>query len=161
MANTTMMERSGMSMMGTGMGMMGAGMSPMTGTPGTMAPNMMMVPRCTMKMEKTKDGLCIQCTCDDPVACSMMQNLCSMLSGGMVSCCMMMNGMMVCCCNLTMGLCTCEMTDKGCKICCTSGDAKCCQMIQACCDSMSAMLQAGCTCCLMMNNNPVCCGTAR
>ena len=55
----------------------------------------------------------ITCICDDPMACSMMQNLCTMLAGGMCSCCMMMNGMMVCCCNLTMGMCKCEMTDKG------------------------------------------------
>jgi hypothetical protein len=31
-------------------------------------------------------------------------------------------------------------------------------MIQACCDCMMAMMQAGCTCCLTMNNMPVCCG---
>jgi hypothetical protein len=30
-------------------------------------------------------------------------------------------------------------------------------MIQACCDSMSCMQMAGCTCCMMMNNMPVCC----
>jgi hypothetical protein len=71
---------------------------------------------------------------------------------------MMMNGMMVCCCNLTMGMCKCEMTDKGCVMTCTSGDAKCCEMIQACCDCMACMLKDGCTCCVMMNNTPVCCG---
>ncbi len=43
----------------------------------------------------------------------MMQNLCTMMAGGMCSCCMMMNGMMVCCCNLTMGMCKCEMTEDG------------------------------------------------
>ena len=43
----------------------------------------------------------------------MMQNLCTMLAGGMCSCCCMMNGMMVCCCNLTMGMCKCEMTKDG------------------------------------------------
>ena len=42
-----------------------------------------------------------------------MQNLCTMLAGGMCSCCCMMNGMMVCCCNLTMGMCKCEMTKDG------------------------------------------------
>jgi hypothetical protein len=31
-------------------------------------------------------------------------------------------------------------------------------MIQACCDCMSAMMEAGCTCCVMLNNTPVCCG---
>src|SRR5207253_4440330 len=94
-----MMERAGMAMPGmtTGMGTMG-------GTAGTMMPNMMMVPRCTMKMEKSKTGMTITCTCDDAVACGMLQNLCSMLSGSMVGCCMMMNVMMVCCCNLTMGM---------------------------------------------------------
>jgi hypothetical protein len=153
MANV-MMERMGMPGMGTGMTSMG-------GTAGAMAPNMMMVPRCTFKMEKSQTGMSITCTCDDAMACSMMQNLCTMMSGSMVSCCMMMNGMMVCCCNLMMGMCTTETTKQGCKITCTSGDAKCCQMIQSCCDCMNAMLQAGCTCCVMMNNTPVCCGCAK
>jgi hypothetical protein len=31
-------------------------------------------------------------------------------------------------------------------------------MIQACCDCMATMLKDGCTCCLMMNNTPICCG---
>jgi hypothetical protein len=88
----------------------------------------------------------------------MVQNLCSMLAGGMCSCCVMMNGMMVCCCNLTMGMCKCEMTPKGCTVTCTSGDAKCAEMIQACCDCLSTMLKDGCTCCMMLNNTPVCCG---
>jgi hypothetical protein len=30
-------------------------------------------------------------------------------------------------------------------------------MIQSCCDCMSAMMKAGCTCCMMMNGTPVCC----
>ena len=86
------------------------------GTPDRHAhrPNMLMVPRCTMKMEKCTGGMKITCMCDDPMACSMMQNLCMMLQGGMCSCCCMMNGMMVCCCNLTMGMCKCEMTKDGC-----------------------------------------------
>ena len=100
-----------------------------------------MVPRCTIKIEKCTGGMKITCTCDDKMACSMMQNLCTMLAGGMCTCCMMMNGMMVCCCNLTMGMCKCEMTDKGCCITCTSGDEKCCEMIQACCDCMSTLMQ--------------------
>jgi hypothetical protein len=70
---------------------------------------------------------------------------------------MMMNGMMVCCCNLTMGMCKCEMTKDGVCMTCTSGDAKCCDMIQACCDCMCTMMKSGCTCCLVMNNTPVCC----
>ena len=72
----------------------------------------------------------------------------------------MMNGMMVCCCNLTMGMCKCEMTEDGLRITCTSGDKACCDMIQACCDCMTAMMKAGCTCCMMMNDMPVCCCTA-
>jgi len=148
-----MMERAGLGMpgMATGMGTMGAPSA-------TMMPNMMMVPHCTFKMEKTKTGMTISCVCDDAMAAGMLQNLCSMLQGSMVGCCMMMNGMMVCTCNLTMGMCKCETTDKGCRVTCTSGDPKCCQMIQACCDCMMAMMQAGCTCCLTMNNMPVCCG---
>jgi hypothetical protein len=152
---STMMERTGMGMPGMGMGM-----APMGGTAAPMMPNMMMVPSCTMKMEKSKGGMQITCTCDDPMACSVMQNLCSMLAGGMCSCCMMLNGMMVCCCNLTMGMCQCEMMDKGVRVTCMTGDAKCAEMIQACCECMSTMLKAGCTCCMMMSNTPICCGHA-
>ena len=151
---STMMERTGMGMPGMGMGM-----SPVGGMAPTMMPNMMMVPRCTMKMDKVQGGMKVTCTCDDKVATEMVQNLCSMLAGGMCSCCMLMNGMVVCCCNLTMGMCKCDMTAKGCTVTCTSGDPKCGEMIQACCDCMSTMLKDGCTCCVMMNNTPVCCGT--
>ncbi len=150
---TMMMDRASMTGMGT------AGMSTPMGATGAMpTANWMMVPRCTIKMEKCTGGMKMTCTCDDAMACSMMQNLCTMLAGGMCSCCMMMNGMMVCCCNLTMGMCKCETTSKGVSITCTSGDAKCGEMIQACCDCLSTMLKDGCTCCLMMNNNPICCG---
>jgi hypothetical protein len=152
MTNAMLMERTGM-----GVGMPGMGGTPMGGTT-TATPNMVMVPRCTFKVEKCQGGMKITCVCDDKMAVSMVQNLCTMLQGGLCSCCMMMNGMMVCCCNLTMGMCRCDMTDKGCTVTCTSGDSKCCEMIQACCDCVSTMLKAGCTCCLMMNNTPVCCG---
>src|SRR5438045_3721490 len=130
MTNTMMMDRTGMGMQGMGM----PGMAPSTvGTPTGMpvGPNYLMVPRCTMKMEKISGGMKITCSCDDPMACSMMQNLCMMLQGGMCSLCCMMNGMIVCGCNLTMGMCKCDMTKDGCVITCTSGDAECCSMIQA------------------------------
>src|SRR5262245_16549049 len=107
MTGTMMMER-----MATGMPGMGTG--PMGGTSPMMPGNMLMVPRCTMKIEKVQGGCKITCSCDDQMACSMMQNLCTSLAGGMISCCMMMNGMMVCCCNFTMGICKCEMTKDGC-----------------------------------------------
>jgi hypothetical protein len=51
------------------------------------------------------------------------------------------------------------MTKDGCTITCTSGDTECGKMIQACCDCMATMMAAGCTCCVMMNNTPICCGT--
>ena len=147
-----------MGMPGMEGGMMGA---PSMGMPGMMPAgmgNMMMVPRCTIKMEKCEGGMKIVCTCDDPVACGMMQNLCTMMAGGMCGCGMMMNGMVVCNCNMMMGMCKCEMMDNGVAITCTSGDKDCAAMIQACCDCMSAMMKAGCTCCVMMNNMPICCG---
>src|SRR3954447_10510583 len=96
-----MMERTGMAtptgMPGMGAGMMGAS----AGMPAGM--NMLMVPRCKMTMEKCPGGMKITCTTDDKMAASMMQNLCTMLAGGMCSCCMVFNGMVVCGCNLTMG----------------------------------------------------------
>jgi hypothetical protein len=159
MSTAMMMDRMGMGM--PGMGMPGMG-TPAMGAPTAMptATNYMMVPRCTFKMEKCTGGMKITCSCDDKAACSMVQNLCTMLAGGMCSCCCMMNGMMVCCCNFTMGMCHYEMMADGCSMTCTSGDAKCCEMIQACCDCLCKMMEAGCTCCFMMNNTPVCCGTS-
>ena len=155
MTSAVMMERTSPTMPGMGYPA-GSPMSAPTGMPtGT---NWMMVPRCTFRLEKVQGGLRIVCTCDDKMAVSMVQNLCTMLTGGMCSCCCMMNGMMVYCCNLTMGMCKCEMTKDGVCITCTSGDAKCGEMIQACCDCISTCLKSGCTCCVMMNNTPVCCG---
>src|SRR5262249_17779193 len=131
-----MMERMGMTaptaaMPGTGMG-----------APSAMptAVNMMMGPRCTLKMEKCRGGMKMTCTCEDKVACGMVQSLCTMLAGGLCSCCLVLNGMTVCCCNLTMGLCKCEMTEDGCTITCTSGDKACAAMIQACCECCTAMM---------------------
>ena len=153
MMGPMMMERMGMGMPG-----MGTGMPQMGGMTTPVMPNLMMVPRCKMKFEKAKGGMKLTCTADDPMAASMMQNLCSAMAGGMCTCCMVMNGMMVCCCNLVMGMCKCDMTKDGCVMTCTSGDAKCAEMIGACCDCMATMMKDGCTCCLMMNNTPVCCG---
>jgi hypothetical protein len=154
----TMMEsRSGM-MMGNNMMMgsnMGMGMN-MSMPAGQM--NMMMIPRGTMKMEKCDGGMKVMCTTTDATACAMMQNLCTMLSGGMVSMCMMMNGMMMMNCNMMMGMCKCEMMQDGISMTCTSGDAMMCKMIQGCCDCMMCMMDCGCTTVMCMNNTPVCCG---
>ena len=76
-----------------------------------------------------------------------MQNLCTMMAGGMCSCCMMMNGMMVCCCNLTMGMCKCEMTEDGCCITCTSGE-RLLRDDPGLLRLHGAMCKAGCTCCV-------------
>lgn len=152
-----MMERTGMGMPGMNMGPMGMqGLTAPSSMPA--AANWLMVPRCAFKMEKCAGGMKITCSCEDKVACGMVQNLCTMLAGGMCSCCLMMNGMAICTCNLTMGMCKCEMTDMGVCVTCTSGDKACCEMIQSCCDCMASMLKAGCSCCLFMNNSPVCCG---
>src|SRR5438105_15838895 len=110
MTSAMMMERSGMGMAGMGTANAGA-MGTSTMTPGVM--NLMMVPRCTMKMEKCPGGMKITCTCDDAMSAGMLQNLCTMMAGGMCSCCMMMNGMMACCCNLIMGMCKCEPPQNG------------------------------------------------
>ena len=118
----------------------------------------LMIPRCTMAMEKCEGGMRMTCQSSDATAIAMMHNLGMMMMGGMTSVCMMMNGMMVMNCNMTMGMCKCEMTDDGMCMSCTSGDPACCAMIQACCDCMMAMMGAGCSCCLCMNNMPVCCG---
>ena len=147
-----MMERTGMTMPTMGSAGMASPLNVPTGA------QWMMIPRCTMKMEKCTGGLKITCICEDKAACTMMQNLCTMMAGGMVSCCMMLNGMPVCTCNLTMGLCKCETTKDGISITCISGDKMCSEMLQACCESMATMLKAGCSCSLCVNGNPVCCG---
>jgi hypothetical protein len=153
--SSMMMERTGM----VGMGATGLGPTTLPGMgPSAVQPNWMMVPRCSFKFEKHQGGMKLTCICDDTMARSMVQNLCTMLAGGMCSCYMMLNGMTVCCCNFTMGLCKCDMTDKGVVFTCTSGDAKCGEMIQSCCECMTTMLKSGCTCCVMLNNTPVCCG---
>ena len=157
MTSAMMMERTGMGLPGMGMpGMASPQLGSQTGLPSPA--NWMMVPRCTLKMEKCTGGLRVSCVCDDRMATSMVQNLCSMLSNGMFSCCCMLNGMTVCACNLTMGMCKCEMTEDGVSITCTSGDAKRAEMLQAACDCLSCMMEAGCTCCLLMNSTPICCG---
>ena len=158
MANAMMMDRTGVNM--PGMTMPGVGTPGVTTTGVTPTSNWMMVPRCTYKFEKCQGGMKITCVCEDQMACSMVQNLCTMLQGGMVSCTATLNGMMVCCCNLTMGHCKVEMTDTGCCVTCTSGDSKCCDMIQSCCDTLCCLTTTGCTCCVLINNNPVCCGTS-
>ena len=142
-------------------GMMSAGMmSGMTMNPPMPAAtgmNMMVIPRCTMRMEMCDGGMKMTCACEDTMSASMLQNLCTMMKGSMVTCCMMMNGMMMVTCNMMMGMCRFEMTRDGVTMTCTSGDPECCKMIQACCQAMMAMMQSGCTCCLCMNNTPVCC----
>lgn len=153
--SSMMMERTGMGVQGMTMPGMG---TPTMGSPTGMPANWMMVPRCTMKVEKCTGGMKITCSCEDKVSCSMVQNLCTMLQGGMCTVCCMMNGMMVCSCNLTMGMCKCDMTKDGVCVTCTSGDPKCCEMIQSCCECVACMVKAGCTCCVLMNSTPVCCG---
>ena len=156
MTNMMMMGRTDAGMM-PGMGMPGMGMPGMGTGAMPAGPSMMMVPRCTMKMEKCDGGMRMTCNCPDQASCAMMQNLCMMMQGGMMSCCMVLNGMVCCGCNMTMGKCEVKMTKDGCVMSCTSGDKDCATMIQACCDCMSACMKAGCTCCVMMNGTPVCC----
>lgn len=144
-------------MMTMGRNMMGMPNMTPAGMPmGTM--DMMMIPRCMMKMEKCKDGMKVMCMASDEMAASMMQNLCTMLNGGMVSFQMMMNGMTMMTCNMMMGMCKVEMTKDGMCVMCTSGDMKCCKMIQDCCECMMTMMESGCMCCMSMNGTPVCCG---
>ncbi len=155
MTGTVMMERTGTGMQGVpGVGQTGMGMPAVS--PATS--NWLMVPRCTFKFERCQGGMKVTCVCDDQMARSMMQNLCTALQGGLCSCYCSLNGTVVCCCNLTVGLCRCELTDSGCCVTCTSGDQKCCEMIQSCCDCLATMCASGCTCCFMMGNTPVCCG---
>jgi hypothetical protein len=155
MTSTMMVDRTGMGVQGVaGVPTPGVGVPTVSPT----GPNWMMVPRCTFKFEKCSGGMKVTCVCDDPMARSMMHQLCTALMGGMCSCYCTLNGMTVCSYNFTMGMTKCEVTDSGCCFTCTSGDQKCCEMIQCCCDCLSCLCNAGCTCCFLMNNTPVCCG---
>lgn len=153
MASTMMMDRTNVQ------GVTGV-TTPTVGVPGVTptGSNFLMVPRCTFRFEKVKDGIKVVCVCDDPMARSMMQNLCTALLGGMCSCVCTLNGVTVCTYNFTMGMTRCEVTDTGCCITCTTGDQKCCEMIQSCCDCLTTICNAGCTCCVLINNTPVACG---
>ena len=155
MSSTMMFDRSMM------MGPMQGSTMPMTGMPGMMPAmgNMGMVVRCDMKMEKTKDGMKITCSCPDEMSATTLQNMCKMLSDSMCSCCCMMNGMMVCQCNMTMCRVKCTDTKDGVCVTCTTGDKACCEMLHACCDCMTACMGAGCMCCLCFGGTPVCCCT--
>lgn len=156
MSSTMVMERTGVATPGVGYPSYGSPTPTPTGV--SVGTSWVMVPRCTYQFEKCPGGMKITCSCDDKMACSMMQNLCTMLAGGMCSCTCAWNGTTVYNCNLTMGMCHWEMTPDGCCLTCTSGDAKCCAMIQACCDCLCCMVEAGCTCCVCVNGTPVCCG---
>lgn len=119
--------------------------------------NMMMIPRVNMKMEKCENGIKVMCMTKDETSAAMMQNLCSMLNGGMVSMCMMMNGMKMMEFNMMMGICKYEMTMDGISMTWTSGDNMICQMMQRCCDCMMSMMDCGCTAVMCMNSTPICC----
>ena len=139
-----MMDASAMGMMNGPMSMPGNAMG-------------MMMPRCTITMEKTAGGMRVTCMGVDEMSTRTMQNLMAMMGSGMMSCAMMMNGMTVMRCNMTMGMCRTEMTDDGMVVTYTSGDAAMMAMIESCCDCMMTMMEQGCSCCVMMNNMPVCC----
>jgi hypothetical protein len=152
--STMMMER-------TSMGMptvpgLSAPLGAPTQTP--FMPNWLMVPRCTFKVEKCQGGMKVTCVCEDKLACTMVQNLCQMLAGGLCGCSVTCNGMTVCQFNWTMGLCRWEPTSDGVCFWCTSGDSQCCEMIQSWCDCLCSLLECGCTCCFTVNQTPVCCG---
>src|ERR1700733_11288856 len=140
MTSAVVMERAGMGM--PGMGHASAGPMGSTG-PMPTSPQWMMVPRCKIKMEKCTGGMKMTCACDDAMSATMLQNLCSMMAGGMCGCCMMMNGVMKCYCIKGMGMFMCEPTKYCVYITCTIFDPACCAMIVAICHCMAAKAKAG------------------
>jgi hypothetical protein len=121
--------------------------------------NFFMVPRCTYKFEKCTGGIKVYCQCEDQVTAQMVQNLCTMLAGGMCGCYVMCNGVCVCTYNFTFGMCQFEKINNGVCFTCTSGDTNYCNMIQSWCDCFNTMYNYGCTVCFTCNNTPICCGT--
>jgi hypothetical protein len=120
--------------------------------------NWFMVPRCTFKFEKIANGYKVFCYCDDKVACSMVQNLCTMLAGSTPSFGCYFNGTPVCSCCFTACYCKWETIEQGVCFTFTSGDPQCCKMVQCCCENLCCCYENGCTCCFFYNNTPVCCG---
>ncbi|HKI38622.1 MAG TPA: hypothetical protein VKA46_42635 [Gemmataceae bacterium] len=155
MTSTMMVERTATGL--PGVGYPGTGGMPY-GTPTAQGASYLMVPRCTLRFEKCQGGLKVHCTSEDRTACGVVQNLCAALAGGLVSCCAQFNGLTVYTCNFVTGLCRCETTEDGVCLSCTSGDAKCGEILQAFCDCLSCLIEAGCTCSVLINNTPVCCG---
>jgi hypothetical protein len=163
MTSTTTMERTGMAV--PGMSFPGYGVQPYNSPGYATTPftppggvNFFNVPRCTFKVERCDGGFKVNCVCDDTASCSVMQNLCMALTGGLCCCNVTYNGMTVCSYNFTMGLCRWETTDKGLCFYCTTGDPRCCTTLQTWCDCMNSMLAAGCQCCFYISNTPLCCG---
>ena len=132
-----------------------SGMSPQAPTG---MPSMMMVPRCTIRMEKCPRRNELACTSDDELASAAMQNLCRCWPAECGVRCRTWNGTTMRQCNLCSANCQCEMTKDGCCITCTSGDKKCCEMSASLCDRLSACMEAGCCCYVCFGNTPVCCG---
>ncbi len=155
MSSAMMLERMGAGIPGMGSPAAGPQMLPGV-TPG--APNWCVLPRCKIRVEKCAGGIKVTCSCEDDVGCAALQNLCKMLAAGTCGLCCTWNGIALCQCNLACGFCKCEYTADGVCITCTSGDKRCCEMLQACCDCIACCLQAGCCCYVSFNNTPVCCG---
>ena len=135
--------------------------TPTMGTPTNVpvSPNFFMVPRCIYKFEKCQGGFKAYFQCDDQQTAQMVQNLCSMLAGGMCGCSVMWNGVCVSTYNFTFGMCQFEKTKDGVCFTCTSGDANCCSMLQSWYECIACAYTCGCTCCFTINNTPICCGT--
>jgi len=157
MANAMVLER-------TGVGFPGVTF-PTPTTPTVGAPtsfptgfNWTVVPRCTFKFEKCTGGYKVWCYFEDKLASSMVQNLCSMLAGGLCSFCCYWNGAPVYFCHYTFATCKYEFTDSGCCFTFTSGDPQWAKIIQSCCECCHECYETGCTCCFFMNSTPVCCG---
>jgi hypothetical protein len=135
-----------------------AAFAPIFNDPRAPMGNVMMLPRCTFKIEKCADGCRIVCSGDGRLATGVIQNLCTMLAGSTCTCSAMTHGQVTYTCNLTMGPCRCELTETGVCITCTSDDSNCVRIIQASTDCLRALLEIGCTCCLLLNNTPICTG---
>jgi hypothetical protein len=135
--------------------------TPPVGTPANVpvGTNFFMVPRCTYKFEKCQGGFKAYFQCEDQVTAQMVQNLCTMLAGGMCGCYVTWNGVNVCNYCFTLGTCQFEKTNNGVCFTCTSGDTNWCNIIQSWYECINCVYNCGCNVCFTINNTPVCCGT--
>jgi len=124
-------------------------------------PALIGVPRCAFRLEKTPHGCNIFCVTEDPMACSMMQQLGKKLSGGPVTLGCMFNGRISFHANLAMAGNRVESTTSGVNILLSSNEPQSISLLQLYGDTWLASLEGGQSCSILINGTPICTGLSQ